>query len=109
MWQFDTPSENIMRLKQFGAAGWRVWLVHLPHRWGTDRLEVEIHYPPAMLGRPDTLGYRFNIDLSGMKSGILQENPYVRGQVTEPDGGSRPLVIDSIPVGTRNILTLGVI
>ncbi|WP_285274719.1 hypothetical protein [Halopseudomonas bauzanensis] len=109
MWQFDTPSENIMRLKQFGAAGWRVWLVHLPHRWGTDRLEVEIHYPPAMLGRPDMLGYRFNIDLSGMKSGILQENPYVRGQVTEPDGGSRPLVIDSIPVGTRNILTLGVI
>ncbi|MEZ2746853.1 hypothetical protein ACBQ16_16865 [Halopseudomonas bauzanensis] len=109
MWQFDTPSENIMRLKQFGAAGWRVWLVHLPHRWGTDRLEVEIHYPPAMLGRPDTLGYRFKIDLDGMKAGSLHENPYVHGQVTEPDESSKRLVIDAIPASQRNIFTLGVI
>ena len=94
---------------QYAPEDWRVWLVHLPHRWGMDRLEVEIHYPPAMLDRPDTLGYRFNIDLDGMKAGSLHENPYVHGQVTEPDGGSRPLVIDSIPAGTRNILTLGVI
>ncbi|WGK62406.1 T6SS effector BTH_I2691 family protein [Halopseudomonas sp. SMJS2] len=94
---------------QYAPEDWRVWLVHLPHRWGMDRLEVEIHYPPAMLDRPDTLGYRFNIDLNGMKAGSLHENPYVHGQVTEPDGGSRPLVIDSIPAGTRNILTLGVI
>ena len=94
---------------QYVPEDWRIWLVHLPHRWGMDRLEVEIHYPPDILGRPDTLGYRFNIDLDGMKTGSLYENPYVHGQVAEPDNGSKPLVIDSIPAGTRNVLTLGVL
>lgn len=93
---------------QYTSEDWRVWLVHLPHRWGMDRLEVEIHYPPAILGRPDALGYRFSIGLGGMKAGTLHENPYVHGQVTEPDEGGRPLVIDSIPPGTRNTLALGV-
>ncbi len=93
---------------QYTSEDWRAWLVHLPHRWGMDRLEVEIHYPPAILGRPDALGYRFSIGLGGIKAGSLHENPYVHGQVTAPDEGGRPLVIDSIPPGTRNTLTLGV-
>lgn len=94
---------------QYEPGDWRVWLVHLPHSHGMDRMELEIHYPPVMLRRPDGLGYRFSIDLSGMQTGTLHENPYVHGQVTEPDDSGETLVIDSIPARSRNILTLGVL
>lgn len=94
---------------QYMAVDWRVWLVHLPHSRGMDRLELEIHYPSAIMNRPDNLGYRFSIDLHGVKTGGLHENPYIRGQLAEPDEDVKLLVIDSIPVGSRNAVSLGVI
>lgn len=94
---------------QYAASDWRVWLVHLPHHRGMDRLELEIHYPAVILSRADNLGYRFNIDLNGKKAGKLYENPYLRQHANEPDEGAKPLVIDTIPVGSRNILDLGII
>lgn len=94
---------------QYGASDWRVWLVHLPHSRGMDRLEVEVHYPQAILSRADNLGYRFSIDLSDTKTGNLYENPYHRKSSTEPDEEARPLVIDTIPVGFRNDCYLEVI
>ncbi|WP_143520316.1 T6SS effector BTH_I2691 family protein [Halopseudomonas pelagia] len=94
---------------QYGLNDWRVWLVHLPHSKGMDRMEVEIHYPPALLQRPDNKGYRFSVDLNGVKAGTLYENPYVKGQVTEPTDSIEKLVLDSIPSGSRSSFTLGVI
>ncbi|WP_339651839.1 T6SS effector BTH_I2691 family protein [Halopseudomonas pelagia] len=94
---------------QYQAGDWRVWLVHLPHSKGMDRMEVEIHYPPALLQRPDNRGYRFSIDLNGMEAGSLHENPYVKGQVTEPNDSFKTLVLDSIPNRSRSNFTLGVI
>ena len=94
---------------QYQANDWRVWLVHVPHSKGMDKMEVEIHYPPSMLQRPDGKGYRFRIDLSGMQSGTLHENPYVHGQVTEPNDKVERLVIDSIPARSRSVFNLGVI
>lgn len=94
---------------QYTAADWRIWLVHLPHTKGMDRLELEIHYPSAILTRPDDLGYRFSIGLSDISVGTLHENPYIKGQAAEPDEGVRPLVIDSIPAGSRNTFALGVV
>ncbi len=94
---------------QYQANDWRVWLVHVPHSKGMDKLEVEIHYPPAMLQRPDGRGYRFSIDLSGMRSGTLHENPYVHGQATEPNDKVERLVLDGIPARSRSIFNLGVI
>ena len=72
-------------------------------------MEIEIHYPPSMLQRPDGKGYRFSIDLSGRQSATLHENAYVHGQVTEPDDKEKRLVIDSIPARSRSVYNLGVI
>ena len=110
----EWESLDIHRLKnqppaQYQAEDWRVWLVHVPHSRGMDRMEVEIHYPQAMLQRPDDLGYRFSIDLRGVKSGTLHENPYVHGQITEPNEDSKPLVLDAIPERSRAISNLEVI
>ncbi|MFT6466253.1 MAG: hypothetical protein ACJARL_003074 [Halopseudomonas sp.] len=94
---------------QYQANDWRVWLVHVPHSKGMDKMEVEIHYPPSMLQRPDGKGYRFSIDLRGMQAGILHDNPYIHGQVTEPNDKVERLVIDKIPARSRSVFTLGVI
>ncbi len=94
---------------QYDAKDWRVWLVHVPRTKGMDRMEVEIHYPPSMLQRPDGKGYRFSIDLNGMRSGTLHENPYVHGEATEPNDKVERLVIDSIPARSRSVFNLGVI
>ncbi len=94
---------------QYMAIDWRVWLVHLPDSRGMDRLELEIHYPSAIMNRPDNLGYRFSIELNGVKTGGLHENPYINEQLAEPDENVKLLVIDSIPVGSRNAVFLGVI
>lgn len=94
---------------QYQPNDWRVWLVHVPHSKGMDKMEIEIHYPPSMLQRPDGKGYRFSIDLSGRQSATLHENAYVHGQVTEPDDKEKRLVIDSIPARSRSVYNLGVI
>ena len=110
----EWKSLDVLKLKnqpptQYLEGDWRVWLVHVPHSRGMDRMEVEIHYPPTMLQRPDDQGYRFSIDLSGIKSGTLHENPYVHGQITEPNEGSKPLVLDTIPERSKEISILEVI
>lgn len=94
---------------QYQTSDWRLWLVHLPFNKGMDRMEIEIQYPPTMLQRPDNLGYRLSIDLSGMQTGTLHENPYLRGQVAEPNDTFERMVLDGIPSGSRNSFTLGVI
>ncbi|WP_285274729.1 toxin VasX [Halopseudomonas bauzanensis] len=94
---------------QYTSKDWRVWLVHLPVSKGMDRLEIEIRYPMEIVSRPDKLGYRFSIELNGVKSGTLHENPYVHGEIAEPDEAGRSIVIDTIPAGSRQSLTLGVI
>lgn len=94
---------------QYQGGDWRIWLVHVPHSKGMDRMEVEINYPPFILQRPDNLGYRFSIDLRGIQTGTLHENPYLHGQVTEPNDSLEKLVIDDIPARSRSVLTLGVI
>lgn len=72
-------------------------------------MELEIHYPSAMLRRPDDRGYRFSINLNGTKSGEIHENPYVHGVLTEPHEDARALVLDTIPMRSRSILNLEVI
>lgn len=94
---------------QYQAGDWRIWLVHVPHSKGMDRMEVEISYPPFVLQRPDNLGYRFSIDLTGIQAGTLHENPYLHGQIAEPNDTLEKLVIDNIPARSRSVLTLGVI
>ncbi|WP_022964633.1 T6SS effector BTH_I2691 family protein [Halopseudomonas pelagia] len=110
----EWDSLNVRRYKhqplaQYDATDWRVWLVHVPRAKSMDRMEVEIHYPPSMLQRPDGKGYRFSIDLNGMRAGTLHENPYVHGEATEPNDKVERLVIDSIPARSRSVFNLGVI
>lgn len=93
----------------YGMNDWRVWLTRLPWSVGMDRLEVSVNYPPSVLQRPDNLGYRFNIELSGIREGTLHENPYVDGKNIEPNSAESSLVIDSMPQHLKSTFTLGVI
>lgn len=68
----------------YQATDWRIWLVHIPRSRGMDRLDISIKYPPAVLQRPDNLGYRFSINLAGIQEGTLHENPYVKNRQVEP-------------------------
>lgn len=107
--KLDIQRVRNMPIVQYRSDDWRVWLVHVPYSRGMDRMEIEIKYPSAILHRSDSRGYRISIDLNGIKSGTLHENPYLHGQVAEPQERAKPLVLDSIPESSRSILNLEVI
>ena len=92
----------------YQATDWRIWLVHIPRSRGMDRLDISINYPPAVLQRPDNLGYRFSINLAGIQEGALHENPYVKNWQVEPASISTSKS-ESVRACSNSGLNLGVI
>ena len=92
----------------YQATDWRIWLVHIPRSRGMDRFDICINYPPAVLQRPDNLGYRFSINLARIQEGRLHQNPYVRDGQAEPDKND-PFPLDKIPGHSKSTFNLEVI
>lgn len=88
---------------------WRVWLAFLPRSAGMDKMELSINYPPEVLQRPDNLGYRFSIELIGLSTGDLHENPYITNSNAVPEPTGNPLQVELRSESSRSKFYLGVI